>query len=171
MNLANRLTLSSMLYEEVYIVGVDSTITPAGEVVVCGSYEQLLDHLKTKNTSICYDLRVIHGVLTSAKSIPKKLYSRQAFIIVVNQENNSHGTILDSDSDDSFEELAYEVRSLLKGNKVTSFFFGMDQIFILYGYELNIVMSVDEDDIDDITINTCQEIADVAKILDKIGEN
>lgn len=168
----DNLTLSNMLYEEVYIVGVDSTVTPAGEVIVCGSYEQLLNHLKTKNISICSDLRVIHGTLTSAKSIPKKLYNQQAFIIVVNQENDSHGAILDSNSDDDFKELAYEVRSLLKGNKVASFFFGMDQMFILYGYELNIVMSVDEDDIDEgITINTCQEIADVAKRLDKIGEN
>ncbi len=165
-------TLFDMLYEEVYIVGVDTTITPSGELVVCSSYEQLLDHLKTKNISICSDLRVIHGVLTSAKSIPKNLENQQAFIVIIDQENYSHGVILDSESDDNHEELAYEVRSMLKGNKIANFFFEMEQIFILYGYELNIVMSVDEDDIDvgDV-LNVCKNMASVAKKLDKLGEN
>lgn len=164
--------LSDMLYKEVYIVGVDTTVTPSGELIVCDSYERLLNHLKTKNISICSDLRVIHGVLTSAKSIPKNLKNQQAFIIIVDQENYWHGVMLDSESDDDCEALAYEVKSTLKGNKVANFFFEIDQIFILYGYELNIVMSVDEDDIDEgDTINTCQEIADIAKKLDKLGEN
>ena len=161
-----------MLYEETYIVGVDNIVTSSGELTICDSYEQLLDHLKTKNVSICTDLRVIHGVLTSAKSIPKNLKNQHAFIIVVNSENPLHGVILDSESDDNCEELAYEVRTLLKGNVVKSFDFGMDQIFILYGYELNIVMSVDEDDIDENgTMKTCQEVADIARKLDKLGED
>jgi len=165
--------LFDMLYEEVYIVGVDTTLTPSGEVVVCDSYEQLLNHLKTKNISICSDLRVIHGVLTSAKSIPKDLKNQQAFIVVMNQENYSHGSIIDSESDDDYEALAYEVRSLLKSwNERTGFFFEMDQIFILYGYELNIVMSVDEDDVDTgDTMNVCKSIADIAEKLDKLGED
>lgn len=168
----HNLQLSDMLYEETYIIGVDNTVTPSGELVMCDSYEQLLDHLKTKNVSICHDLRVIHGVLTSAKSIPKDLKNRQAFIIVVDSENPSHGVILDSESDDNYEALSYEIRTLLKGNAVENFCFGIDQIFILYGYELSIVMSVDEDDVDDgDTIKECQKVADIAKKLDKLGED
>jgi hypothetical protein len=163
--------LSDLLYEEVYVVGVDTTTTPSGELTVCSSYEQLITHLKTKNISICSDLRTLHGVLTSAKSIPKELKNQQPFIIAVNQENYSHGIILDSESD-NYEELGYEIESLLKGNEVANFLFGMDQIFILYGYELTIVMSVDEDDInDDDTINKCKEIAEAAKKLDELGDD
>jgi len=168
----DRLALFDMLYEEIYIVGVDTAITPSGELVVCASYEQLLNHLKTKNISICSDLRVIHGVLTSAKSIPKDLKNQQAFIVIINQENYSHGVILDSESDDDCKELAYEIRSSLKGNESANFLYDIDQIFILYGYELSIVMSVDEDDIETgDTIETCKSIADVAEKLDKLGEN
>jgi len=164
--------LFNMLYEEVYIVGVDTAVTPSGELVVCSSYEQLLSHLKTKNISICSDLRVIHGVLTSAKSIPRDLRNQQAFIVVMDQENHSHGVILDSESDDDYKELAYEVRSLLKGNESANFLYDIDQMFILYGYELSIVMSVDEDDIEtDDTIETCKSIADIAEKLDKLGED
>ncbi|TET61132.1 MAG: hypothetical protein E3J47_05860 [Candidatus Stahlbacteria bacterium] len=164
--------LFNMLYEEVYIVGVDTAVTPSGELVVCSSYEQLLSHLRTKNISICSDLRVIHGVLTSAKSIPRDLRNQQAFIVVMDQENHSHGVILDSESDDDYKELAYEVRSLLKGNESANFLYDIDQMFILYGYELSIVMSVDEDDIEtDDTIETCKSIADIAEKLDKLGED
>jgi len=165
------MSLSDTLYKEVYIIGVDTTVTPSGELTVCSSYEQLLDHLKTKNVSICSDLRVIHGVLTPAKSIPKNIENQQVFIIVINQEDSSHGAILDSESDNNCEELAYEVRSILEDNRITNFFFGIDQTFILYGYELNIVMSVDEDDIDCDVIDICNKVADIAKKLDKIGEN
>jgi len=163
--------LSNLLYEEVYIVGVDTTTTPSGELTVCGSYERLITHLKTKNISICSDLRVIHGVLTSAKSVPKELKNQQAFIIAIDQENHSHGVILDSESD-NYKELSYEISSLLQGNKVTSFFLEIDQIFILYGYELSVVMSIDEDDIDTgLVIDACKEIAEVAEKLDKLGED
>ena len=168
----NKSALSNLLYEEVYIVGVDTTTTPSGELTICGSYEQLITHLKTKNISICSDLRVVHGVLTSAKSIPKELKNQQAFVIVIDQENHSHGVILDSESD-NYRELSYEIRSLLQGNEIADFFFfEMDQIFILYGYELSVVMSVDEDDIDaGSVIDKCKEIAEVAEKLDKLGEN
>lgn len=164
--------LFDMLYEEVYIAGVDTAITPSGELVVCSSYEQLLSYLKTKNISICSDLRVIHGILTSAISIPRDLKNQQVFIVVIDQENHSHGVMLDSESDDDYKKLAYEIRSLLKGNESVKFLYGIDQIFILYGYELSIVMSVDEDDIETgDTIETCKSIADVAEKLDKLGEN
>jgi len=163
--------LADSLYEEVYIVGVDTTITPSGELTVCGSYEQLITHLKTKNISICSDLRVIHGVLTSAKTIPKELKNQQPFIVIISQENHSRGTIYDSESD-NYEELAYEISSLLKRNDMVNFLFEMDHIFVVYGYELSIVMSVDEDDIDaGDTIEKCKEIADVAERLDKTGDN
>ena len=168
----DKTALFEMLYEEVFIVGVDNTVTPSGELVICGSYEQLLNYLKTKNISICSDLRVVHGVLTSAKSIPKNLKNIQPFIIIIDQENYSHGVILDSESDNDYKALSYEIRSTLKGNKVANFFFEMDQIFILYGYELSVVMSVDEDDVDEgVTIDTCREVADVAKKLNKLGED
>ena len=37
------------LYEEVYVVGVDHTVTPLGELEIFDQYERLLSHLRTKN--------------------------------------------------------------------------------------------------------------------------
>ena len=65
--------MDKYLYDEIYVVGTDSAVSATGELTVCESLEELLQHLKTKNVSINSDLRILHGVLTSAKAIPKDL--------------------------------------------------------------------------------------------------
>ena len=159
------MSIERHLYEEVYVVGVDNTVTSSGELVVCDSFEKLLSHLKTKNVSVSGDLRVVHGVLTSARAIPKELYNKTAFILLVDQETAEHGILLDSDVDD-FEELAEEIQRVLKSEEAASFFIDIDSVYILYGYELQIRMTVSEEDLDEEPIATCLKIAEAAEILD-----
>lgn len=160
------------LYEEVYIVGVDHTVTPLGELEIFDQYERLLSHLRTKNISICSDTRVIHGMLTSAKSIPKDLCGKQAFILLFDPNSGSQGILFDSGSDNNCQELATEIQKLLVSEEAASFFFEIDDVYILYGYELNVVMSVDEDDLDEEIISTCKKIADeAAKLEESRGED
>lgn len=97
------------LYDEVYVVGADSAVSAGGELTVCGSFESLLEYLKTKSVSINADLRVIHGVLTSARSIPSDFKNRQAFILLKDPESSDHGILLDSDAENSCSELASEI--------------------------------------------------------------
>jgi hypothetical protein len=155
------------LYSEVYIVGADSTVSDWGELTVCGSFEDLLEYLKTKSVGISSDLRVIHGVLTSAKTIPSEFKSRQPFILVQDPESSDHGILLDSDSEDDCNELASEIERLMESGEVASFFVEIDHIYILYGYELNLTLSVDEDDLDEDIIADCIEVAEAARRLNK----
>lgn len=160
------------LYEEVYVVGVDHTVTPLGELKIFDKYERLLSHLKTKNVSVCSDVRVVHGVLTSAKSIPKDLRNKQAFILLFDPRSESQGILFDSDADDNYQELATEIQKLLVSEEAASFFFEIDDVYILYGYELGVVMSTDEDDLDEEIISICREIADEASKLEELrGED
>jgi len=154
--------LEQSLYKEVYVVGVDNTTSPSGELRVYDSFEKLLTHLRMKNISVCSDLRVVHGVLTSAKSIPKNRRGRGAFILLEDPETSEHGILLDSDSDDCVE-LASEIERALVGPETASFFFTIDHVYILYGYELNVGLSVDEDEIHEDFIADCMLIAEVAK--------
>lgn len=153
------------LYQEVYIVGVDSTVSAHGELTVCPSFEDLLTYLKTKNISVNSDLRVLHGVLTSAQSIPKDLKGRQPFIMLVDPDDESQGILLDSDTDDAYEELADEVENTLRNPEAATFFFEIENVFILYGYELSLTLAVDEDDLDEDIITDCLKISKSAKEL------
>jgi hypothetical protein len=153
------------LYNEVYVVGTDSTVTAAGELTIHESFKDLLNHLKTKNVSVNSDLRVLHGVLTTAKAIPQDLRSRQPFILLRDPDDNEHGIMLDSDTDDDCNELASEIEEVLESNEVASFFFEIDHVYVLYGYELSLTLSVDEDDLDKDMVADCMKIANAARKL------
>jgi hypothetical protein len=158
------------LYNEVYVVGTDNTVSTSGELTVCDSLEDLLTYLKSKNISINPDLRVLHGVLTPATVIPKDLKGRQPFILLVDPDSVDHGIILDSDTEDSCAELASEIEEILNSEEGVSFFFEMENVFILYGYELSLTLSIDEDDIDEEIVSDCLEIGKAAKNLSKKEE-
>jgi len=159
--------MEKYLYKEVYVVGVDSTVSAHGELTVCDSFEKLLTYLKTKNVSVNSDLRVLHGVLTSAKSIPKELKGRQPFIMLKDPEADGYGILLDSDTDDDCEELGAEIESVLQNPEVATFFFEIEHVYILYGYEISLTLAVDEDDLDEEIISDCLQISEAAKELAK----
>jgi hypothetical protein len=155
------------LYREIYVVGTDSAVSSAGgELTVCSSFESLLNHLKTKNVSINSDLRVLHGVLTSACSIPKDFRNRQPFLLIRDPEDNERGILLDADSD-GCRELAMEIEKVLGSEEIATFFIDIEHVYILYGYELNLALSVDEDDLDEEIIIDCIEVGDAARELNE----
>ena len=156
--------MDKYLYKEVYVVGTDSAVSASGELTVCDSFEALLTHLRTKNISINSDLRVLHGVLTSGRSIPNDFKNKQPFIILKDPDSSDHGVLLDADSD-SCHELAQEIEKALDSEEMASFFFEIEHVYILYGYELGLAMSVDEDDLDEEIISTCLEVAEAARKL------
>ena len=160
--------MEKYLYKEVYVVSPDSITEVSGDLAIFDSLEDLLEYLKTKNVSINSDLRVVHGVLTSAKTIPKDLRGKQAFIILTDPGVDDHGIVLDSDSEES-EELAEEVVGRLEHPEATTWLLEIEDVFILYGYELTLTLSVDDEDIDEDIIATCLTIAKEAKELYKEG--
>ena len=153
------------LYDEIYLVGVDNTVSPCGDLTVCATFEDLLSHLKTKNASIDSDLRILHGVLTSAQSIPSDLKGRQPFIILKDPNVHDQGILLDSAADDDCKELAAEIERMLESEEVASFFFEIDHVYVLYGYELSLTLAADEDELDEEIISACLEIAEAARKL------
>jgi len=126
----------------------------------------LLNHLKTKNVSINSDLRVLHGMLTSARSIPKDFKDRQPFLLIRDPEDNERGVLLDADSD-GCKELASEIEKVLGSEEIATFFIDIEHVYILYGYELSLVLSVDEDDLDEEIIIDCIEVGDAARKLNE----
>lgn len=162
------MSLNKHLYSEVFVVGVDNITAKSGELAAFKSFENLIEHLGTKSIGINSDLRAMHGVLTSAKAIPNNFCGRQAFILIADPENPGYGLLIDSDSDNDCGELAKEIENLLKSEEIAANFVEIDNVFILYGYEINIILSVDEDEIDEEMIASCVEVGKRAKELEKI---
>jgi hypothetical protein len=163
--------IDRFLYQEVFVVGVDHVTSIAGELKICESFEDMVEYLRSKTVGISLDLRVLHGVLTSAKAIPNDFCGRQAYILLTDPEGDGYGSFLDSTADDSCEELAEEIEKLLSSEEIAVSFLEIDDVYVLYGYELNIILSVDEDEIDEELIAQCLKAGEKAKELDKSRED
>jgi len=164
------MSLSKHLFKEVYLVGVDHTVCDSGELAAFDSLADLLEHLRYKSPSIASDIRVVHGVLTSARSIPGDLGGRTVFLVVCDSDVPKHGVLLDSDAETP-SDLAKEIELVMENPEVIEII-NIDDIFILYGYEINTCLAVDEDDFDEDMIKECLAVAKAAQDqLKKSGEN
>jgi hypothetical protein len=157
------------IYREVYVITVDSIVQQtAGRLEVHLSFENLVESLSKKSHMSGSEIRVLHGILTPARVVPSRLRGRQAFIIIVD-EDSKYGSAFDSDADDSCDELAAEIEAIANNSDIRP---DIDDIFILYGYELGLTLSVSEDDINEDVMQRCAAVGlESRKILRAWGNN
>ena len=162
-------SLERYKFKEAFVAGTDHTVITSGDLIAFESLETLLEHLKTKNPSVSgNEVRVLHGVVTPARSIPADFDGQTIFILV--EGYYEEGIVFDS-SAETPEELADEIEKVMNDPEIAVELTDIDDIYILYGQELNTCLSVDEDDIDDEMIDACKKVAKAAeKQLEKSGE-
>lgn len=132
-----------------------------------------VDYLKRLSPNLDYETTILHGVLTKASTIPKNLRSKKAYIIIEDIYDQSQARVIEAGIQTD-EELANKI-SLIVGNKNTISIplqqrtydvdVEIDDLYILYGYEIPIILSLDEELLDEQIIDSCQKIADDAKAL------
>lgn len=140
------------------------------EICIISEFTKLLDHLKELTPSIDSGTRILHGILTKAFNLPKNLRGKTAFIIV-NSSNSNQAMVIETDAN-SDKDLSSVIISILSYNRLN--FVGsleIEDVYILYGYEISTMLSLDEEEVDEETINTCQKIVNDAKIIEDINKN
>lgn len=154
--------LSDKLFKEVYVVGADHIVSSSGPLKAFENLEDLLGFLAKKNVSTNSDLRVLHGYLTPAAVIPRELGNCNPYILIEDPYSLGNGLIFEADAED-FEELAEEVEEALQSQEVSAFFAEMENAYLFYGYELNVVLSVNEEDLDDDRMKIFEFVSTIAK--------
>lgn len=157
-------SLDDNLFIEVFLVAPDTMNCSSGPLFAFKALEELLDYLRGKSLTTSTDVRVLHGCLTPATVIPKNLERTQHFVVVKDPNNHNRGAIFDSEAED-FEELADRVEEILEREEIAHSFAGIEHIYILYGYELSVVMTVDEEEMDMNKVKACEKVAMIAKNL------
>lgn len=151
--------LDKYIGKEVFIV-VDGEDEEDSDINVLENIEDLTTHLMSLNIIIDSDTRVIHGILTSGEFLPSNLHKKSAYIICLNPNNDSSGFVSESGCADS-SELAQEIETLVfHGFPATGMDISMDNIYILYGYQLETYISINMEEIDSEAIDTCKKISD-----------
>lgn len=140
----------------VYVVGVDGARN-TGDIEICESFQELNDYLCTLNTVIETDILVLHGVITSAKYIPAEI-GKHVYIIVQDPEDKACGCIYETDYPDS-DDLVALITGLVKAGDDHYKMVDIDDIFVLYGYELNTGYVVDAEELDEEVYEECKAVA------------
>ena len=148
------------------------------EVFVTTELMVLVEYLKRLTTSLDYDAVVLHGVLTKAASIPRNLRGKKAFIILEDIYNADQALVLEAGVQ-SDKGLAEKINALIDGDdkhlaplpwRNYAVDIDIDDVYILYGYEVSVILSLDEEEIDDEVIDTCKKIAKDAATIDMLNK-
>ena len=138
------------------------------ELCVISSFMELVDHLKKLIPNIDYETKILHGILTNAFSLPKNLRGKTAFIIINDSRNPNNALILEADTT-SDKNLVSTIMSILAGDiLVFNIFPKIENMYILYGYEISTTLSLNEEDVDEEIIDTCQKIANDARTIESL---
>ena len=117
---------------------------------------ELVDHINRLTPSLDFDVKILHGILTNASILPKNLRGRSVFILA-EDDNILNRALISESAAQSDEDLAADVDSLLAYNGFINAL-DVENIYILYGYEISTMLSVNEEELDEEIIDTCQKI-------------
>jgi len=149
--------------KEVYVV-VGSEDEELSDIGIFETWGGLIEQLKTLTPTSDPETRIFHGILTSGEVIPSSFRGKSAYVICFDPYEESRGCVAESGSTGP-DGLAEEIRNVMTlGGPISDMRICIDDIYILYGYQLDVCLSVNDEDIDEEIISTCREIADEIEI-------
>jgi len=157
--MVNSVSLTTIIGDECFLVGYAGE-NDSGELSAYESIDDLMDCLKQSNPLTEANLMVVHGILTEARVLPKDFKDRHnnIYIVVTDPNDIEAGAIWHSEAVGDLDSLAAEIEFLIHSKKPYNHL-TIEDIYILYGYELELGYSVNEDNIDEEIIEGCKEIA------------
>jgi len=153
--------IENFVGKEVFFVGLDGDSDEIGDFDTFHTLEGLNKHLENVNPYAEQNLTVVHGYLTSAECIPEEI-GRGVYLIVTSPDEIDTGCIYEFTSADP-NKLAELIEEILERDKDGLEKVTIDDIFILYGYEISLGCTVRDEELDSELLDTSEQIADVAK--------
>jgi len=115
------------------------------------------------------EMKVFHGVLSKADSIPSDLKDKSCYVIMMNVAyamNTIQGIIFLSECDNDSDLLARDIEEAVGESRGGSMFnTSIDDIYILYGYEASTGLCLNMESLDDESVATCKTIVSEAEKL------
>ena len=150
------------LNKEVFIIVPEFDTNVKAKITDC--VEDLHEHLTILFPEDNEELKVIHGVITKAVSIPGNIKNQKCFIMVLEpgcfvESLELECTIIESDSGGDSDILADEVEDVINNNMNLMFMPDIEDTFIIYGYTMEVGLCVNMDSADEECIDACEKVA------------
>lgn len=149
---------------ELYIVGPDDE-GDQDEVIAFPTVKGLKRFLASMNALVENDLMVVHGVLTSARSIPDDV-DHSAYIIYLDSGDGTGIGSIRSVQEATPHGVEKAVEEIVELEMLES----VDDVYILYGYEIPLCYTIDDEDVDEQILEECKHVAEKAKEISKAME-
>jgi len=152
------------LGQEVFLVGLDGALE-SGDLTIFPTLDSLEEHIAELSPAVETNLVVLHGVLATAECIPDRSYRLFGgpYIIVLSPSEVDTGCIYETDSDVSSKILAEKIEGILESEADGEFEgLSIENILILYGYELDLGFRIQSDSVDEERIEACRDLAKCA---------
>lgn len=165
--------LDSFLHNEVYVLGPDEDLIGADTIFITNQWDVLVDHMKMLSPETEGESILVHGFLTTADVLPPSLYGKTAYLIINDnsvRKDMIDGIVIPLEEATQPKHIARQIEDIINGffnnENVSNIDPGIDDIYILYGYRIELCIAPNEDDEDEEAIQTCKEIiADIDGIL------
>jgi len=152
--------------KEVYvIVPEEGTISP---IYIYTDVEEASIRLAEIDPLDEPETKVFHGVLTKAETIPAEIDNKNCYVIAVsvyNGLNRIHGVLYESDCKSDPNALAEDIEMTVSNTIHDSsilFACEIEDVYILYGYELSTGLCINRESIDEEIVHACKTIAEKA---------
>lgn len=153
----------SLIGKEVYVTIED--FDNFVNITFCEGLPDTFEYLKLLPPDEFCDIIVLHGVLTSAKSIPADLMERECYVIVMEPTSRCavdaalKGVVIESDAGDQADILAEEIEEGIKKARGS---ISIDDMYILYGYRVELGLCINEGSLDEENIEVCKKVSEAA---------
>ena len=131
------------------------------------SLEDLVEGLATFDVNDADDIRVVHGVMSSAEFLPNDFKSKTAFVVAVDAIDEKNSILVEAG--DTPEHVEDSVSDLIRSGIGDINRLEIDDLFVIYGYELPLILSVNAEDVDDEVIDVCHQIEE--EVNEVMAEN
>jgi len=163
--------MDQFIGEEVFVaVSEEDTVTG---IYIYDDIEGALEHLAGIDPLEEAETKVFHGVLTRAESIPSEIKAKSCYIIAINiyhDLNRSDGVLYQSDCEGDPDALANDVETTISSSIYETnslFIYDIENIYILYGYEVTTGLCINRESLDEEIVHTCKTIAVEAMEMSK----
>jgi len=160
--------IDSFYGDEIYILCADEDRETHGLLKIFERLSRLQGYMATLNVDQAKELRVLHGILTPARYLPSSLRGKSSFLVIQNRTDAEKGLVFETTSS-CVGDLAGDISSVVEnaGSIALTDFDSIDDLAILWGYEVQICLTIDEDELDEEALDGCIAIsAEVKEIAE-----
>lgn len=155
-----------ILNEEVFVIFTDYDTTV--DIVVVKALNEALDYLRMLEPEDHFETKVLHGVFAPADVVPSDLHDNDCYLIVLVPNCGINGVgmrgdVFETDCAANPSLLAAEIENIVnKNDRSLVFSPDIEDVYVLYGYEADLGLCINQDTIDEEKADSCKKVVQEA---------